>query len=1370
MSTREDLLNKALTKASVDVAVVNDPVSGVVTPPSTPVPDKTRTGEDINQPSSSEQSSQGIAGTIADTAREVLYNDKGGILPTVKRGAAAAVNETAKAFDQFATWAHDKTEALLGPTQEMVDSQGYPYNSNNWMVPGPKRAELAEKQKEQGKQPIISPDASIMGVNLNPSTAPKTFVGRTTESITQFAVGMLLAGKITKALGVSSQLGVLAPKVGPILNIVNGGIAQFISQDPDAKRLSNLLGDNFPATQAFTQYLAANPNDTAMEARFRSSIEGMGLGATTDMLFASAKYIKLDRLWKNAAGPAKDAASVLRDKALKSLDDIVEKGKAKAAQAPKSPAAGAPTTNPVMQRFQPVKNADGTGAVVDTRSARGEAAKTIIGPDGKTQSVSPVERPGYQPRANIERRKTFTDADLEAHGITVGKDANGNPTYSVPGPDGKPQVFGSPSNTERRLSESERRGGQQIAEPDNRPNNTEYHPTFEEAQAAASVKNMIEQDRVISVTRPSTTITPEQTLALKGQVADLVSADNPWMGQTSGIDFNLGNVSTEKDAQAAIEALSHVLRPEIDAARGGAIVTNDQLKAGVADLFHTSENDTDEIISNLLKPDANPNDLPIRLNAGRLVMDKISSDVVKYSSILSDDPENVAVLNILAKHMSNLVRVAQTTKGRISSAARATQSGNITTGELGRAVENAASNMPLGTKVISQADLAAESIQAKFAAAVPYMNPEQLQAFAKKVQLTQGDPGTLLQMLDLVEHSTANEMKVPGFWDKMNTVWVNSVLSGPLTSAKNFLGNTIALAYAPTERYLTGVNLGIRNVISGTPGAGNSAAVRQEGIDLFTGFFTNMRDSFNAAKTAFKSGKPILESGNLTNEIQNPFQGYLGTAVGVPSRTLMSQDEFFKNISYRSFVRSKALREASENGLDEAATMSLVQKRMEDSLVNGIALNNNALAFAQKVTFTNPLTPGTVGASLSSMVNQHPALRFAALPFVKTPTNIILWTWDRTPGIAFALKANREALMAGGERAAEVMARQSTGAMVWGAGLFLAYNGTLTGGGPKDPVQRKLLSDTGWKPYSVKVGKKYIPYQAGDPLLMPFGIMADVMQASGELDENHQNNFAMAFTTSLSRNLASKSYLYGLTDFMQAAFDGDTTVLDKWVKTRVGSFVPAVLNQTNPDNDVRELRDYTDQVLGHIPGLSETLPPRVSFFGQPIMKAPFSSGRPVNPFTPSIAQDDTSVEDKLLELGRDFAYPSKKYPGTDVDMTSHEFGLAKGNLTPYDRMLQIMASPGNGVPTLRTTLGHITSSPAWDKMSPGVPGIQEGGTRFEKINEQVQKYREIAMKKLMLEFPALQEAVQRSKITKKVAEKGGQQAVDNIQSYLNEPK
>ncbi len=97
-----------------------------------------------------------------------------------------------------------------------------------------------------------------------------------------------------------------------------------------------------------------------------------------------------------------------------------------------------------------------------------------------------------------------------------------------------------------------------------------------------------------------------------------------------------------------------------------------------------------------------------------------------------------------------------------------------------------------------------------------------------------------------------------------------------------------------------------------------------------------------------------------------------------------------------------------------------------------------------------------------------------------------------------------------------------------------------------------------------------------------------------------------------------------------------------------------------------------------------------------------------------------------------------------------------------------MANPGDGIPSLKETLGNLVDSDGWDQLSPGVPGIDEGGTQFSKVNEKVQKYRGIAMKKVYLEFPELANAVERSKVTKKVAHKGGQAALDAVVGFLND--
>lgn len=1243
MSTRQEQIDRIIASRAVAQGAAATPTGAMVAPPTsiptTPTAVAAQTADKIGSG----------AGAAADYIAQSIKDAPGALT----RGVAGAINQTAKAGQEMSKWLNDHMP-LAG-----MDGLSLNKGAAKKTVEG--FADL-HRNLPLAKAPI--PDSIL-------PAPPQNFIGKSIENVTQFAIGMVGAGKITGAIGLPAEASGLA---GIGLSALKGGIATYLTQDPYAKRFSNLLGDNIPALKSFTDYLAAKPEDAPATARLKNSLEGMGLGAATDILVASAKALKLNYLWQDAPAAMKPALVTERQQAINDIEAALNK-------------AGT---------HQPVQMPDGKWTIQSTQATPvGDAAAQTPYPHifntqseatSEASTLNMLEAEHNQKRAGLlteEQKAVLVDAAKDHASKTVTENIfpeNGN---------GESSVLSGVART-----------------------------------------------------------------ALKGQIKDLISPDNPWMGQTAGIDFNLKNISSNDGVKSTFEAVSQIMEPDITAARGGAKLTNEQLIQQVQDVFGVSGATRDAIVADLAKTDdlARPNGLAVRLNVGRAIMDQIGGDTMKWSAVLDGDPDNALAFSQVSKSLSDLVRVAEYTKGRMTQSARAVQSMKIPTGQL----LDSAFGIPRAT--VSAAHAAAQPdgdlLARKFLAALPNMTSDQIQGFARKVRMSNGDPATLLKITDLLQNSSDEEVKAPGFWNKLNTVWVNSVLSGPLTLARISMGNTLSLATKPFETYMKGVYAG-------------KPEIQQEGIDLFTGFFSNLHDSLRAAKQSFVVNRPIIDPGNITLEMQNPFQGYLGTAIGVPSRMLMATHDFFKNLSYRSYIRAKALAEARDMGLDAASTIDHVDARIEQSLARGEAVNPNALAFAQNTTFTNPLTPGSFGNSLQKLVNKHPALRFAALPFVKTPTNILLWSFDRTPGISLLAKSNREALMAGGEQAADVMSKWSTGAIAWGAAYYLAANGTITGNGPSNADVRKEWLDADHKPYSIKIGDKWYPYRAADPLLMPFGIVADMVSASGEIPWDTADNAGMAFVTSLSRNLANKSYMYGLTDFMKAAFDGDQVTLKKYVQAHVGSMVPAVLNQVNPDDTMREMRDYTDQIIGHVPGLSATLPPRVNIFGDPVMKAPFTSGRAINPFTPSMSRPDTHVEQKLYEIGKGIQYPDKNYPATNVDMTSKLYGM-KGNLTPYDRLMQLIAKgPGNGAPSLRAALGKLVDNPNWDKLSHGVPGIQEGGTQFDKVNGLVQEYRDRANKQILVEFPELRKAVDTSKQTQKVARKGGQAAVDKILGLLH---
>ncbi|KPF42089.1 hypothetical protein IP76_18480 [Rhizobium sp. AAP43] len=116
------------------------------------------------------------------------------------------------------------------------------------------------------------------------------------SDISQFATGMVGAGKV---MGLSKTVAKL--KQGATLargtyETARGAATGFIAIDPHEDRLSNLI-QQYPALEnPVTEYLAASPDDEAMEGRLKNALEGIGLDVAIAGTFATAlkamRYIR----------------------------------------------------------------------------------------------------------------------------------------------------------------------------------------------------------------------------------------------------------------------------------------------------------------------------------------------------------------------------------------------------------------------------------------------------------------------------------------------------------------------------------------------------------------------------------------------------------------------------------------------------------------------------------------------------------------------------------------------------------------------------------------------------------------------------------------------------------------------------------------------------------------------------------------------------------------------------------------------------------------------------------------------------------------------------------------------------------------------
>ncbi|MCR9056308.1 MAG: hypothetical protein NXI02_03155 [Rhodobacteraceae bacterium] len=130
-----------------------------------------------------------------------------------------------------------------------------------------------------------------------------------TASISQFATGLVGAGKLTapikgvNALKNSGKAGRFVYEAG------RGALAGAVVIDPHEERLSNIIEDHEALSNPVTEYLAADPTDSAAEGRLKNALEGIGMDLALVGAFAlSIKAVKFMR-----GGDQASAQKVLKD-------------------------------------------------------------------------------------------------------------------------------------------------------------------------------------------------------------------------------------------------------------------------------------------------------------------------------------------------------------------------------------------------------------------------------------------------------------------------------------------------------------------------------------------------------------------------------------------------------------------------------------------------------------------------------------------------------------------------------------------------------------------------------------------------------------------------------------------------------------------------------------------------------------------------------------------------------------------------------------------------------------------------------------------------------------------------------------------------
>jgi SepF-like predicted cell division protein (DUF552 family) len=461
---------------------------------------------------------------------------------------------------------------------------------------------------------------------------------------------------------------------------------------------------------------------------------------------------------------------------------------------------------------------------------------------------------------------------------------------------------------------------------------------------------------------------------------------------------------------------------------------------------------------------------------------------------------------------------------------------------------------------------------------------------------------------------------------KLTTTQINNIVnSGVLARSRKALEEawTLGLLTSPrthvtniTSNVMTGLTLGLERMSASL--FRDTPIEMREGLEYYTAYFGSMKEAFANSAEAWKTGKTGMGIGKVdlppqrstSREVLDPNGkggiitkaiDYYGSALNkYAGGALAAGDEFSKTLLYKANLRSLAFRQARALGMKGEQVKEHIASVMSNPPKN---LRADSMEFANYGTYTNALTGG--GQSIQRAIARIPAARLV-IPFVRTPMNIFKFTFERTP-LGFASSRIRDDIAAGGLRRSQALAKIGTGTSVMYLGMDLSLNGQITGAGPSDPKTRTQLRNTGWQPYSIKVGDTYYSYSRFEPFATWLGMSADMteimtnyesydIQSQGEIDE-----LVTATVAAMANQVVGKTFLTGISDMTQMLSDSKrygSQFLQKYAGSLVPSVVADIERATSPE--MSQVFNMIDAMKARIPGLSKDVPIRRNVYGEPI--------------------------------------------------------------------------------------------------------------------------------------------------------------------------
>jgi hypothetical protein len=500
------------------------------------------------------------------------------------------------------------------------------------------------------------------------------------------------------------------------------------------------------------------------------------------------------------------------------------------------------------------------------------------------------------------------------------------------------------------------------------------------------------------------------------------------------------------------------------------------------------------------------------------------------------------------------------------------------------------------------------------------LKPEALTEAARLIsKLDPTEPGFVAKIGKITA-----ELKPSTTPDKFFEVYRNVLLSSPATVTKKTASEATMMALETTKKFLHGGIESLKAAVGPSDYARGEARA-SEAYWYSKGAIQTLQNAKKILTGEFDlAGAPGFEHG-----MSRAIKGTAGQVVRAPSELINRLTNLVYAMNYYGELNSLAARQAVKEGL-EGEALAARQAFLAENPTPEMMEKANEMGLQN--TFQKDL--GDTGKKGALLIQSNPIAK-ALFPFYKTPINLV------KQAAHFSPYGYYRGLVTGD---VEMQVKGLIGSSIAAAIANMAMSGLVTGGGPINFKERQTLEATGWQPYSLKIGNKYISFNRAEPVGLVLGLAADAVLANLNEEGAEAASRSQTFVNYLSRNVANLPFLMqisGVVDSLTHLGEGNTAerVSDNLLASAV---VPSGLKNIAQAEDPafrtpqygginNPLQGLKQTIESRVPGLTKNVPADIDITGQPVTRTPSSLGG-ANPFPVSTARKNPVLAE-LARLG-----------------------------------------------------------------------------------------------------------------------------------------